>query len=155
MIERTFVRLGAIVLILTATAKLLSASGTAHILDLPDPLLGLENRQELWLVAALELSVAGLLCSRALRPIKCLAAAWLGGSFLLYRVALALLKPGARCKCLGTLAERLHLDDRTAGVILTSIAAFLLVGGLWLLWDPPGTAGDSAPAPDKPRSPGI
>jgi hypothetical protein len=129
--ERIFLCISAYSLILTAAAKLFSTMGDAHILDYPDPLLGLSNRGVLTGVAAVELAVVACLASRMATPSKHLSLAWLGGNFLLYRFALALLKPGTPCKCLGSLTEKLHIDTRAATSGLTFISGFLLLGGLW------------------------
>jgi hypothetical protein len=77
------------------------------------------------------LGVLGCVLSRLPRAFKHLALVCLGGQFLLYRIALALLKPGTACKCLGTLTEKLHVDDRTAGLFLTVLSLYLVVGGAW------------------------
>lgn len=131
--ERLFKTSVVALLVLTATAKLLSASGTAHVLGYPDPIFGLSNRYLLLWVAAAESAVIAMLLSKAPNPFKFLGTAWLGGNFLLYRLALAVLKPGAPCKCLGTVTERLHVNERLASTCLTVISAYLLVGGLYFL----------------------
>jgi hypothetical protein len=130
--QKGFVVLSSVILSLTAAAKLVSTTGHARILDYPDPLLAISNRSVLTGVAVIELAVVACLMSKLPQPIKYLAAAWLGGNFLLYRLALAVLKPGTPCKCLGTITEQLHIDDRAAGLILSLISLYLLTGGFWL-----------------------
>ena len=133
-----FPRSGAVLLAVTAGAKLLSGvGGNTQALDFPDPLLGLSNRETLILVAAIELGIMAGLVSRISAPMKYLLAAWLGGNFLLYRLALMILQPGQPCKCLGALTEKIHLDDRTAGLLLTLISLYLMAGGLWLYFRHP------------------
>ena len=138
--QQIFLYLAAALLLLTAMAKLVSLSGDAHVMDYPDPLLGLSNRQTLLLVAGIELVMAGCMVSRLALPLKYLCAAWLGGEFLIYRLALAVLKPGTPCKCLGTLTGQLHISERTAGWALTFIAAYLVFGALWFFALSPRTA---------------
>ena len=128
--EQLFQRSAAVLLVLTATAKLYSVSGTAHILEFPDPLLGLPNRYVLMIVAGVELAVIAGVISRLPGQIKHLMVGWLGCNFLVYRVALVVLKPGTYCKCLGTLGERMHLDDRLVSHVLTGIALYLALGGI-------------------------
>jgi hypothetical protein len=129
---RCFTRLSSGILLVTAVAKLLSTASDAPIMDYPDPLLGVSNRHALCIVAAIELVIVAFLFSKVAAPLKYLSTAWLGGSFLLYRMALAILKPGTPCKCLGTMTAKLHVDDRMAGLMLTLISCYLVAGGLWL-----------------------
>jgi hypothetical protein len=149
---KTFLSTASIGLLLTASAKLLSAAGNAHILDFADPLLGIANRQVLYLIAAFELAIAGALNSRIAVSVKCLCAVWLGGSFLLYRGALALIKPGTPCKCLGTLTDWLHVDERFASLVLVWFAFYLLAGGLWHYFNT-GLAREQTSRPNTSRGP--
>jgi hypothetical protein len=129
---KTFTRLACALLLITAVAKLITVSSRSSILELSDPLLGYSNRTMLLLVAAAESAVAASLIVRIPALYKYLCAAWIGGHFLLYRLALALIAPGRPCKCLGTLTDKIRISDKTAGIILTIISIYLLVGGLWL-----------------------
>ena len=43
--EKLFIRTSVLLLLLTSGAKLLSATSSGHIVEYPDPLLGLSNRQ--------------------------------------------------------------------------------------------------------------
>ncbi len=74
-----------IVLILTALAKLYSATGHAGVLDLSDPLFGISNRSVFYLAGGLELMVAGLLLLNVDIINKCVAVCWLTLVFVLYR----------------------------------------------------------------------
>jgi len=85
----------------------------------------------LLIMATVELLTAACLLLKRAAPFKYLCAAWLGGNFLLYRLALTLLKPGMPCKCLGTITDTLHISNRLAGLLLTAVALYLLLGGLW------------------------
>lgn len=127
-----FLRSIVALLLVTASAKLVSATSSAHLADYPDPLLGLSNRHTLLVVATVEAGVIAALLSRIPTSLKYLSSAWLGGSFLLYRCALSILNPAIPCKCLGNLTERLHIDSRLAGWILTGVAVYLLFGGIYL-----------------------
>src|SRR5262249_9493434 len=59
-----------------------------------------------------------------------LLTAWLGANFILYRVAVAVLKPGKLCPCLGTVTEQLRISETTAAHILSGIAFYMFIGGL-------------------------
>ena len=61
LLLRVFYCSTAVILILTASAKLVSATGTARALALPDPLLTLTNREVLVLAGSIELLLAGYL----------------------------------------------------------------------------------------------
>jgi hypothetical protein len=129
---KAFTMPAAALLLITAIAKLFSMSSNAAVLELSDPLFGYSNRMLLLLVAAAECAVAGCLIIRVPALYKYLCAAWIGGNFLLYRLALALIAPGRPCKCLGALTDKIRVSDKTAGIILTIISIYLLAGGLWL-----------------------
>lgn len=121
------------VLLTTAGAKLISASGSAPILDWPDPLFGLANRQMLLLAAALEVGVVLALAAPMSGKYKHLLVCWLSANFVVYRLALHLVSPGRPCPCLGSLTERLNLGAQATGILLWSIALYLLLGSAGLL----------------------
>jgi hypothetical protein len=127
---RLFLVSCAVVLLLTALAKFSSAFGQAKILDFPDPLWGISNRQLLLVVAALEFAVAAFLLTPVRVEVKFLVTAWLGANFILYRVAVELLKPGKLCPCLGSVTERFQINEATAAYILSAIAFYMFGGGL-------------------------
>src|SRR4051794_18635196 len=78
----------AILLLATASAKLISSAGGAKFLNANDPILSLSFRNVFWLVGLLELAVAlTCLMGRAL-PLKVTLIAWLASSFGLYRLGL-------------------------------------------------------------------
>jgi hypothetical protein len=136
-VARIFLLSCAAVLSLTALAKLSSVFGHAKILDFPDPLWGISNRRFLGVLAVLELAVAALVFTRVRVEMKFLITAWLGANFLLYRVAVAVLKPGKLCPCLGSVTERLQINETTAGYILSGIAFYMFIGGLFCYFQRP------------------
>src|SRR5262245_35408139 len=85
------------ILVLTAAAKFISAGGSAHILDLPDPLFAISNRSVMTLAAVVELGLALsiLLCGWKMPTV--LASLWFGSILLVYRLALASIAPSAPC----------------------------------------------------------
>lgn len=120
------------ILALTAAAKLYSSFGHDRIMDFPDPLLGLPNRLVLLIVAFIELGIAASLFSNIRPQIAYLLVGWLSANFILYRLALSLLKPGKLCPCLGTITANLHLNDKTASYILSAVALYLFIGSVAL-----------------------
>jgi hypothetical protein len=122
-----------VILVVTASAKLFSASGSAPLLDYPDPLFGLANRHLMILVGLIELGVAvGLLSALDIRR-KHLLLAWLSTSFLVYRLAFYVLNPDKSCPCLGTLGEKLRLGQTTTNALLWSTVLYLLIGSVCCL----------------------
>ena len=131
--ERLFRRSVALLLLSTAAAKLISAGGHAAILDFPDPLLVLRNRQLLVLVALVEIIIAAALLSRLSVQTRYLLVAWLSSNFILYRLGLHVLSPGKPCPCLGTITERLRLSPDQVNGVLWGVALYLLAGSIIVL----------------------
>ena len=117
-----------IILMVTGATKLVSAGGTAHLLDLPDPLFALSNRSVMALAAAVELALALSILIRGWSMPTVLASLWFGSILLVYRLALAIVAPSAPCPCLGTLTEQLHISTRTASVMLSAVLGYILIG---------------------------
>ena len=131
--ERLFRFSAASLLLLTACAKLFSATGHAALLEFPDPLLGIRNRELLILVGLVELAVvAGLLSGLTIRA-KHLLLVWLSSNFVLYRLAFYSLNLGRPCPCLGTLTEKLHLSAHVVNWALSGVVVYLLLGSVCAL----------------------
>src|SRR6478609_1737632 len=96
-----FVRSVAILLLLTAVAKLFSAFGSARILTARDPMFLLKYWQIMILVGLLELAVAIYLFRGRDSILKLFAILWLGSNFIFYRMANDLMGITV-CPCLGT-----------------------------------------------------
>jgi hypothetical protein len=135
-IIRLFLVSVATVLFLTAAAKLYSATGTARILSLADPLLHVNNRALLITVGLLEAAIAVYLLfarneRRHLRDATVVL--WLSSNFIAYRLSIHFMGVSV-CPCLGTLGSKLPL---TTGFISNLLGAFVLycfVGSVWILW---------------------
>jgi len=122
-----------VVLLVTAAAKLYSATGTAIVLDVPEAPLPLSYRQTLVLVGLLEVAVAGVILFCRGNTVKLVSVAWLGSNFVLYRVASALLTVGRPCPCLGSMTEKLPLKPATIDQILSFVVAYLVLGSTLFL----------------------
>jgi hypothetical protein len=124
-------------LLFTAVAKFVSASGRAHILKAYDPSLGIQYNHLFLLVGICEMFVS-LACFFSRHAItKSLLIAWLATMFLIYRFSLSWVSWGKPCSCLGTLTESLHISPQTADTFMKVILAYLLVGSyasLFWLW---------------------
>jgi hypothetical protein len=122
------------ILFLTSIAKLVSATGSARVLELPDPLLGISNRHLLWAGGLLETLLMMVLLISS-RPVLQLALiAWLGSIFAVYRVGiLAMAPPKYHCPCLGTVTQKLGLSPAVADQIMLVLLLYLLLGSLVFL----------------------
>jgi hypothetical protein len=131
--QTIFLYSAAVILIVTAVAKLYSATGSLRILDHSDPMLMLSNRQVFMLVGLIELAVAGYcLWGRAL-SLKLLSTAWLATMFGLYRVGLWWTGPHGSCGCLGTVADMLPVSAQAVDHAMLGLVAYLWLGSVGLL----------------------
>jgi hypothetical protein len=121
------------ILVVTAAAKLYSATGSLRILDRADPLLMLSNRQVFLLVGLIELAVAGYLLWGRVASLKLLSTAWLGTMFAVYRVGLWWTGPHGSCGCLGTVADMLPVSAQTLDHAMLGLLAYLWLGSVGLL----------------------
>jgi len=136
------------ILILTCAAKLYSTTGGAKVLDLPEALLPMSNRQALWMVGLIELALALVLLIGNNLAVKLVAIAWLGCNFALYRLGSQLLTVGRPCPCLGSITEKLPLKPTTIDHFLTGVVLYLFFGSLFFLlelWNRKPSAGSREP----------
>ena len=131
-LHRVFVLSAIVILTLTAAAKLFSTTGTAGILNEPDPLLPMTYRQMLLCAAILELAAAGYLAVNRNRLVNYLSIIWLSITFILYRVGLWLVGVDDYCLCLGTVTARLRIEPAAVDHVLKAVILYFLVGGFCL-----------------------
>jgi len=124
----------AVILLLTAAAKLVTLFMGGSVLRAPDPLLGLPTGWVLVGVAVVELVVAGAVWRLRDQQISCLLVAMLGAQFVAYRAALALGGFSQGCPCLGRLGDRLPISPLALDRLLWFAAIWLLLGGAVALW---------------------
>ena len=127
----------AVLLICTAFAKLLSATGNAKVLQSQDPVFSIPFRTLFWVVGGIELIVAFACLLKARLLLQLGLIGWLATNFVIYRLGLSLLGYRKPCPCLGSLTDELHLSMQTAESILIIVLAYLLIGSyiglIWLL----------------------
>ena len=131
--ENFFLKSAALLLGVTAAAKLLSAAGPARILDYPDPIFVITNRVVMTGAGGLELLAVALLYFHKNIQWKLLAVAWLSTNFLIYRFGLWFLQVKQPCSCLGTLGDLLPVKPETLNLTLKSIVIYLFAGSIFLL----------------------
>ena len=129
----SFLRAVALILAITATAKLFSGvSGVGGLLREYDPLLGLRFANLLYIAATLELGVAAICLFRPAVD-GLVAVAWLSTVFLVYRVGLWWTGWQKPCNCLGNLTDALHISPQLADNVMKGLLAFMFIGSVSLL----------------------
>ncbi len=119
---------------LTGLLKLISAFGHAGILEVADPLFGIQTRSVLSTIGIIEIFIAITL--RRLqnkRSALCLAS-WTWINFLLYRSFLIFTGTGATCPCLGTWVDWLGVRASVVNDTLMVISISMSLGGILLLF---------------------
>jgi hypothetical protein len=133
-LQANFLYSAGFLLLLTGAAKLISILSRAHILDTPDPIIGVPFRTVFLTVGELEFLV-GLACFRATSmPWRASLVAWLASSFVAYRLGLVWVGWDRPCPCAGTLTDALHLPPQAADAIMKAVLAYLFVGSYACLW---------------------
>jgi hypothetical protein len=85
---RGFVRSAGSLLLATGSAKVISSAGMGRIMQLTDPLLQIPFAHLLLVIGVVEMLI-GLICVFGKQlAVQTLLVAWLGTSFVVYRVAL-------------------------------------------------------------------
>jgi hypothetical protein len=122
----------AALLLVTAAAKLYSATGTHRILGTSDPLLQVNYRAIMSGVGLLESAIAFyLLMGRSLMA-KSFLVFWLSSNFMVYRFATDFL--GIKmCPCLGTLTAKLPLSESQVGFLLMLTVLYFFFGSTYIL----------------------
>jgi hypothetical protein len=122
------------ILVLTAMAKGIAASGAVRILAHPDPLLGiLTNRQTMIVAIVLEVLVVGLVVREHDTTRKAAMVAWISSVFLAYRAGLWSIGYQGSCSCLGNVTDTLGISPGAADLMSGAMLAYLLIGSYWIL----------------------
>lgn len=129
-----------------------SGFGTAKLLVVADPILGIQFRHLMLVVGMVEIVVA-LLCffSKGQKLVMGLVA-WLATNFVVYRIGLWWVGYNKPCSCLGNLTDALHIPPETADTAMKTILAYLLLGSyasLFWLWQQKRNAPLVPPSPEK------
>jgi hypothetical protein len=136
-IIHTFTLTSGLVLIITAFAKFISASGSAHILKGYDPSLGIQYKHLFLIVGICELFVALTCFFNRHTVTKVILISWLSTMLLVYRISLLFVRWDKPCSCLGTLTGALHIPPQTADTFMKAVLIYLLIGSyvsLFWLW---------------------
>jgi hypothetical protein len=133
-LPRKFLISAGLLLITTGSAKLVSVLGSAHILDMLDPVFAIRFRALVLGVGLLEF-VIGLECLRPGSAVwRAGLVAWLATSFVIYRLGLIWVGYHGACPCAGTLTGALHISPSAADTIMKIVLLYLLMGSYaWLV----------------------
>jgi|SRR5665213_18025 len=134
---RGFLLLSGAILYLTAIAKFISATGSAHVLNLPDPIVKITFQHLFWAVGTVEIIIASFCFFGKNIELQVGGVAWLATNFFGYRAALILVGYHKPCSCLGNLTDAIHIPPNTADNIMKILLAYLLFGSyttLFCLW---------------------
>jgi hypothetical protein len=118
-------------------AKFVGGVGNAPILQIRDPIVGLRFGHLMIAAATLELAVAICCFLSKNLTLPLIFIAWIGTSFLIYRVGLHSIGWQSPCSCLGNLTDAIHVSSQLADNIMKGILAYLLIGSyaiLFWLW---------------------
>jgi hypothetical protein len=122
-----------VLLFLTGLAKIISGLGSAHVLQLTDPILLVPIRYLFLGLGGVEVCVACLLFTRKNSILQASALAWLATMFAFYRISLKMLNIHKPCPCLGSITEALHISTDSADRIMTWVLLYLLAVGYGVL----------------------
>jgi len=127
-LTRLFVFSAVILLLITGVAKLISAFGTAYVLQSPEPITGFSFRAFFLVTGTIEI-IAALFClltKQAQTRIRLVAL--LATNFMVYRIAVYWTGYHLPCPCLGDLAGALRISASTADLIMKCVLAYLIIG---------------------------
>lgn len=140
-----FITSAGILLVLTATAKLVSSFGSAPVQQDLDPLFHIQFKYLLWSVSLIEFAVAAICTFGDSQKIQAGLIGLLAIQFVLYRLGLLLVGYGKICPCLGHLSEGLPISPEAADMGLKAILAYWLIGSCSALFVLCSTGRASAP----------
>ena len=134
-VKKVFIWVTALLLLLTAIAKIAAAFGGLKILSVPNNVFpSLSTREVVLIAAGFELTtVAFVVKSRNNRAFQLLAIGWLSLIFICYRLQLALGNFWEPCPCLGRIPEAIGLDPAFAEAFTKYLLAFMFLGSWGLL----------------------
>ena len=128
-----YIRTVAILLGITAIAKLISLTGTQGILDVADSLISMKNRHLLLVMAILEsLTVLFLILSKNNKQ-KLVTINFLSIGFLTYHCGIYLLGAPTFCPCLGHITDQLHISQNVADAFIRFIIVYMFLGSALFL----------------------
>lgn len=128
--KNVFFQIAALILLLTAGAKIYSSTGSMPILSRLDPILPLTVKQVLLSVASVEIIVAACLLASQNNRLRSASLLWLSGNYMAYRTALHFSNIKKPCHCLGNITDALHVAPDVANTAEWLIMGYFICGSL-------------------------
>lgn len=133
----TFIKSAGIFLGIAAVAKLVSSFGRAHIVDYPDPIFLLKNRDVFRILGIIELIVTFFCFLSKNQKMQSGVIALVSSNFLFYRFGVNWLGYEGLCPCLGSMSDVMHISPEVFETALKVTMVYLLIGGVgtsFYLW---------------------
>lgn len=130
-----FISSVSVVLLVTGAAKIVSAITGGQILEIVDPVVGIEMRQLFWFAGTIEVLVSVVCLFGQCLGLKAALVLWLGANLAVYRIALAWIGGPKSCNCLGSGIGFLNLSASGVDFAMKILLAYMLLGSsATLLW---------------------
>ncbi len=136
-IIRIFLYSAAVMLLVTAMAKLISSFGSDRFVERHDPLFQISYRNLFWIVGTLEVGVSLYCFFGKQLVLRTGLVAWLATCFLIYHICMPRVGYHKPCPCLGNLTGAIRVSPQMAEAAMSIILSYLLVGSyatLFWLW---------------------
>ena len=130
---RWFIIIGAIILVFTGTAKIVSSFGTAKLLQSPDPVFALSFKKVFIVVGSIEIVVAFTCLITKNITMRLALLAWLASLFAFYRIGVWMTGYNRPCSCLGNLTDALHIRPEIASTAMMFVLLYLIGGSYGFL----------------------
>ena len=136
--SRNFILSAGAILALTGAAKVWSTFGTAKLLAVADPIVGITFGHLMLVVGMAEIVIALVCFFSKSQKLALGLVAWLTTNLLVYRIGLWWVGYHKPCSCLGNLTDALHISPETADTAMKIILGYLLLGSygtLFWVWN--------------------
>lgn len=134
---RIYIQSSGVLLLITAFAKMISATASTQIMGTLAPIIKISYRDLFIMVGLGEFMVAICLLFGKRVDLQVCLLAWLSTNILIYRIGLVWVGYHKPCSCLGTLTDTLHISPKAADSIMKFVLAYFLIGSyatLFWLW---------------------
>ena len=134
---RVFIFSAGVLLLITSSAKLVSAVGAMQVLDVDEPIFRISFRHIFWVAGLIELFIAWACFLDVNLWYQAGMVASLATNFVFYRLGLVWIGWHKPCSCMGNLINFLHIPPQTADTAMKIILAYLFIGSyitLFWLW---------------------
>jgi hypothetical protein len=126
------------ILLAAALVRFVIAAGSAPMLAMPEPLLGLPIRYAVLLVGGVELVVALICLFGRRRGLQLGLLVLATVIYLVYWIAIFMMRRHPQTTCIGSLTDPLQFARGTPGIVIGLLPFYLLLGScaaiIWLWW---------------------